>query len=191
MPKSGQQFIKENRAPRVHIAYEVETFGSRRKVELPFVMGVLSDLNGNAPKVLKDAKGEIVKDQEGQPVTVEKKSLSERDFEEFDMDNFEKKLEGIGPRLVLNKVENKLTAEGGNFSVDLTFAKMSDFEPGAIAEKVPQLRKLLDARRQLNDLMHYMDGKDSAQSVLDSLLKDRVMLEALANSAPKPDSGKQ
>jgi type VI secretion system protein ImpB len=160
--KSGQRFIKENRAPRVHIEYEVETFGSRRKVELPFVMGVMSDLSGKSKK--------------------EKDILDKRNFEEFDIDNFEQKMKGIAPRAVM-QVANTLTGEG-KLNVDLEFEKMDDFTPGAVAKKVPELAKLLEARQQLNDLMLYMDGKDGAQRVLDDVLKDPKLLKALAAAKP-------
>jgi type VI secretion system protein ImpB len=160
--KSGQRFIKENRAPRVHIEYEVETFGSRRKVELPFVMGVMSDLSGKSERP--------------------KSSLDQREFEEFDIDNFEQKMEGIAPRAVM-AVDNKLTGEG-KFSVALDFKSMKDFTPGAVAKNVPELAKLLEARQQINDLMLYMDGKDGAQGVLDDVLKNPDMLKALAAARP-------
>jgi len=162
MAKGGQRFIKENRAPRVHIEYEVETFGSRQKVELPFVMGVMSDLSGKSE--------------------VEKKKLADRDFIEFDMDNFEQKMEAIAPRAAFN-VDNTLTGEG-KVGVDLTFKSMDDFSPGAVAKNVPALAKLLEARTQLNDLMLYMDGKDGAQSLLDKVLKDPDLLKALAGTKP-------
>ena len=140
MAKSGQRFIKENRAPRVHIEYEVETFGSKQKVELPFVMGVMSDLSGKSH--------------------VEKKTLADRDFLEFDMDNFDQRMAAIAPRAAFN-VDNSLTGEG-KLAVDLTFNSMEEFSPGAVAKKVPALAQLLEARQQLNDLMVYMDGKDYA-----------------------------
>ncbi len=160
--KSGQRFIKENRAPRVHIEYEVETYGSRQKVDLPFVMGVMSDLSGKSE--------------------VEKKPLDKRDFTEFDMDNFEQRMEAIAPRAVF-QVENTLTGEG-KVAVELTFKSMDDFTPGQIAEKVPALKKLLDARRELSDLMAYMDGKDGAQDLLDKVLKDPDLMKSLASAKP-------
>ncbi len=166
--QSGQRFIKQNRAPRVHIEYEVETFGARQKVELPFVMGVMSDLSGKSE--------------------VEKKALDKRDFLEFDMDNFEQRMEAIAPRAVF-QIENTLTGEG-QMSVDMTFKSMDDFSPGAIAAKVPALAKLLEARRQLNDLMLYMDGKDGAQGLLDKVLKDPDLLKSLAAAAPAADADK-
>ncbi|HEY2710686.1 MAG TPA: type VI secretion system contractile sheath small subunit [Caulobacteraceae bacterium] len=162
--KGGQKFIKENRAPRVHIEYEVETYGSRQKVELPFVMGVMSDLSGKS--------------------LVEKKTLDKRDFVEFDMDNFEQRMEAIAPRAAFI-VDNTLTGEG-KLGVDLTFKTLDDFGPGAIAKNVPALSKLLEARQQLSDLMAYMDGKDGAQTLLDKVLKDPDLLKAIA-AAPKPD----
>jgi type VI secretion system protein ImpB len=165
MAKSGQRFIKENRAPRVHIEYEVETGGAKQKVELPFVMGVMSDLSGKS--------------------TVERKTLSERDFLDFDMDNFDKRMAAIKPRAAFN-VDNALTGEG-KLAVELEFNKMDDFSPGAIAQKVPALAQLLEARQQVNDLMLFMDGKDGAQDLLDKLLKDPDLMKAM--SAARPATG--
>jgi type VI secretion system protein ImpB len=163
--KGGQRFIKENRAPRVHIEYEVETFGSRQKIEIPFVMGVMSDLSGKS--------------------NVEKKSLDKRDFVEFDMDNFEQKMEAMAPRAAFT-VENTLTGDG-QMAVDLSFKSMEDFSPGQVAKNVPALAKLLEARQQLNDLMLYMDGKDGAQELLDKVLKDPELMKALAAAKPASD----
>jgi type VI secretion system protein ImpB len=165
--KGGQRFIKENRAPRVHIEYEVETYGSRQKVELPFVMGVMSDLSG---------KSEI-----------EKKALDKRDFLEFDMDNFEQRMEAIAPRAVF-QVENTLTGEG-KLGVDLTFKSMDDFSPGAVAKQVPALNKMLEARQELSDLMAYMDGKDGAQDLLDKVLKDPDLMKSLAAAGKPSEAG--
>jgi type VI secretion system protein ImpB len=165
MAKSGQRFIKENRAPRVHIEYEVETYGSMQKVSLPFVMGVLSDLSGKS--------------------LVEKKSLDQRDFVEIDMDNFEQRMAAIAPRAAFN-VENTLTGEG-KLAVDLTFKTMEDFSPGAVAKNVPALAKLLEARQELNDLMLYMDGKEGAQDLLDKVLKDPELMKALVAAKPASD----
>ena len=159
--KSGQRFIKENRAPRVHIAYEVETYGSTQKVELPFVMGVMSDLSGKSH--------------------VEKKEASKRDFVEFDMDNFDQRMEAMAPRAAFN-TDNTLSADGGKMAVDLTFKSMEDFSPGEVAKRVPAVAKLLEARQQLNDLLLYMDGKDGAQELLDKVLKDPTLMKALSSA---------
>ena len=157
MAKSGQRFIRENRAPRVHIEYEVETYGSRQKVELPFVMGVLSDLSGKSE--------------------VEKKGLSERDFLEFDMDNFDQRMEKIAPRAAF-MTDNALSGEG-KLGIDLTFKNMNDFDPGQIAKKVPAMAKLLEAQQELNDLLTFVDGKAGAQDLLDKVLKDPSLLKSL------------
>ena len=158
--KSGQKFIKQNRAPRVHIEYEVETFGAKQKVDLPFVMGVLSDLSGKS--------------------LVEKKTADKRDFTEFDMDNFEQRMEAIAPRAAFT-VDNTLGG-GGKLGVDMTFKNMNAFSPGEVAKNVPALNKLLEARQQLNDLLLYMDGKDGAQELLDKVLKDPALLTALSSA---------
>ena len=165
--QSGQRFIKKNRAPRVHIEYEVETFGSRQKIELPCVMGVMSDLSGKSE--------------------VEKKSLDKRDFSEFDMDNFEQRMEAIAPRAVF-QVDNTLTGDGSKLGVDLTFKSMDDFSPGAVAKNVPALAKMLEARQELSDLMAYMDGKDGAQDLLDKVLKDPELMKSLASKPAADES---
>ena len=123
--KSGQRFIRENRKPRVHIEYEVETYGSRQKVELPFVMGVMSDLSGKS--------------------LVEKKPADQREFVEIDMDNFDQRLEAIAPRAAF-AVDNTLTGEG-KLAVDLTFRSMNEFSPGEIARKVEPLARALEGRQ--------------------------------------------
>ena len=157
MAQEGQKFIRRNRAPRVHIEYEVATYGSVEKISLPFVMGVLADLSGKSEK--------------------EKKEMSERDFVNVDMDNFGEFQKGIAPRAAFY-VDNKLTGEG-KLSVDLTFNSMEDFSPGAVAQQIPATAKLLDARKQLSDLLDYMDGKDKAEGVIDGLIKILDLLYSL------------
>jgi len=161
--KSGQRFIRENRKPRVHIEYEVETYGARQKVELPFVMGVISDLSG---KSLKD-----------------KKAVESRDFTDFDMDNFDQRMEAIAPRVAF-AVDNTLAGDGAKMAVDLTFNSMNDFSPGQIAKNIEPLSKLLEARTQLEDLLSYMDGKHGAQELLDKVLQDPDLLKAISSAKP-------
>jgi type VI secretion system protein ImpB len=158
MAQDGQKFIKRNRSPRVHIEYEVQTYGSVEKISLPFVMGVLSDLSGKSEK--------------------DKKSMAERDFVNVDMDNFGEFQKSIAPRAAFY-VDNTLTGEG-KLSVDLTFNSMDDFTPGGVAKQLPATAKLLDARQQLSDLLAYMDGKDKAEGVIDQLLKNPDLLNTLA-----------
>jgi len=167
MPKeSSQKFIARNRAPRVQIEYDVEVYGSEKKVQLPFVMGVMSDLTGKPSEPLAP--------------------VADRKFLEIDIDNFDDRLKAMKPRVAFN-VPNLLSGEG-NLSVELTFDSMDDFSPAAVAKRVDSLRVLLDARSQLNNLMTYMDGKVGAEERLAELLKDPSLLQALA-SAPKDKGG--
>jgi type VI secretion system protein ImpB len=161
--ESGQKFIARNRAPRVQIEYDVETYGAEKKVELPFVMGVLADLAG--------------KSKEPQP------TLEERKLLEIDVDNFDDRLRAIRPRAAF-RVQNTLTGEG-ELPVDLTFESLDDFLPDAIARKVPALRQLLEARQELANLLSYMDGKARAEDLLTQLLQDPALMKALA-AAPDP-----
>jgi type VI secretion system protein ImpB len=163
MSDSGQKFIRRNRAPRVHISYE-DPYDAERQVELPFVMGVLSDLSGNDPGA-------------------EKPEIADRKFLEFDMDNFENRMAAIEPGVAM-KVENKLGGAGDQkLSVNLRFKKMEDFSPAAVARQVPALAKLLEAREQLSNLLKYMDGKAAASDQLKALLSDPQLMAALRNRA--------
>ncbi len=164
MAQSSQKFIARNRAPRVQIEYDVEVYGAEKKVQLPFVMGVMADLSG--------------KPEEALPPVAERKML------EIDVDNFDDRLKSMKPRAAF-QVPNTLTGEG-NLSVDLTFESLDDFSPAAIARKVGALNQLLQARTQLSNLMTYMDGKAGAEDLIAKALNDPTLLQSLA-SAPKPD----
>jgi type VI secretion system protein ImpB len=161
--KSSQKFIARNRAPRVQIEYDVEVYGAEKKIQLPFVMGVMADLSG--------------KPAESLPAVADRKAV------EIDVDNFDDRLKSMKPRVAFN-VPNTLTGEG-NLSVDLSFENMDDFSPAAVARKVDALSKLLDARTQLSNLLTYMDGKSGAEELIAQALKDPALLQSLA-SAPKP-----
>jgi type VI secretion system protein ImpB len=162
---SGQKFIAKNRAPRVQIEYDVEVYGAEKKVELPFVMAVLSDLSGKSE--------------------VELPALTERKFLDIDIDNFDERLKSIKPRVSFS-VPNTLTGEG-RLSVDMTFNNMDDFSPAQIAQKVDALKQLLDARTQLSNLQTYMDGKVGAEGLISQILQDPALMKTLA-AAPKPET---
>jgi type VI secretion system protein ImpB len=165
--KSGQKFIARNRAPRVQIEYDVEIYGSEKKIELPFVMGVLADLSGKPTQDLPQ--------------------VADRKFLEIDVDNFDERMKAIQPRVAF-AVPNTLTGEG-QVMVDLTFEGMDDFSPAAVARKVDALSQLLDARIQLANLQTYMDGKSGAEDLVRKLLQDKSLLKSLASSPkPKPES---
>lgn len=160
---SSQKFIARNRAPRVQIEYDVETYGSEKKIQLPFVVGVMSDLSGKPTEAL--------------PAVADRKML------EVDVDNFDDRMKSIKPRVAF-MVPNTLTGEG-NVAVDITFESMDDFSPGAVAKKVDSLAKLLEARNQLSNLLTYMDGKSGAESLITKALQDPALLQTLA-SMPAP-----
>jgi type VI secretion system protein ImpB len=167
---SSQKFIARNRAPRVQIEYDVELYGAEKSVQLPFVMGVMSDLSGNPAKPLP--------------------AVADRKFVEISVDNFDDRLKAMEPRVAV-QVPNTLTGEG-NLNVDLTFESLADFSPAAVARKIPALNALLQARTQLANLITYMDGKTGAEELIAKVLKDPSLLQALASTAkpateePKP-----
>jgi type VI secretion system protein ImpB len=157
---SSQKFIARNRAPRVQIEYDVELYGAEKKVQLPFVMGVLADLSGKPAEPLPP--------------------VADRKFLEIDVDNFDSRMKALKPRAAF-QVPNTLTGEG-NLSVELTFESMDDFSPAAVAGKVDALNKLLEARKQLANLITYMDGKTGAEELVAKLLQDPALLQTLAAS---------
>lgn len=163
---SSQKFIARNRAPRVQIEYDLELYGAQKKVNLPFVMGVMADLSGKPAEALP--------------------GVADRKFLEIDVDNFDERMKSMKPRVAF-QVPNTLTGEG-NLSVDITFESMDDFSPAAVARKVEPLRKLLEARTQLANLLTYMDGKSGAEELLTKVMGDPELMKSLA-SAPKPKEG--
>ena len=165
MAQSSQKFIARNRAPRVQIEYDVELYGAEKKIQLPFVMGVLADLSGKPEEPLPP--------------------VADRKFLDIDVDNFDSRMKALKPRVAF-PVPNTLTGEG-NLMVDITFESMDDFSPAAVARKVDALSKLLEARQQLSNLITYMDGKTGAEELIAKVLQDPALLKSLAESAKAPD----
>jgi type VI secretion system protein ImpB len=150
----------------VQIEYDVELYGSEKKIQLPFVMGVLSDLTGKPAEPLPP--------------------VADRKFLEIDVDNFDSRMKAMKPRVAF-QVPNSLTGEG-NMNVELTFESMDDFSPTAVAKKVDSLNKLLEARQQLSNLITYMDGKSGAEDLVSKLLRDPALLQTLAATKKEPEN---
>ena len=162
--QSSQKFIARNRAPRVQIEYDVELYGAEKKIQLPFVMGVMADLSGKSAEDL--------------PAVADRKAL------DIDVDNFDERMKSMKPKVQFT-VPNTLTGEG-NLAIDITFENMDDFSPAAVARNVDSLKKLLEARTQLANLKTWMDGKTGAEKLIANMLNDPTLLQALA-SAPKAE----
>jgi len=168
---SGQKFIRRNRPPRVHITYE-NPANAEEKVEIPFVMGVMSDLSGNTPGV-------------------EKEEIVHRKFLDFDMDNLDARMAAIQPGVSF-RVQNKLSDNADEkVGISLRFNKMADFEPAAVARQVPALAKLLEARQQLANLARYMDGKVAAEETVRKLLSDPQLMATLKNRAAETSDNQE
>ena len=163
MPKreSVQQKIARIRPPRVQITYDVETGGAIEMKELPFIVGVLGDYVGKPEEALP--------------------ALKNRKFVEIDRDNFDQVLSGMKPRLAYT-VDNKLQDDGSKVGVELKFNKLEDFEPDSIVQQVEPLRKLVEARKKLNDLMSKMDGNDKLEEMLNDIMADADKQKQLSES---------
>ncbi|MEO5860150.1 MAG: type VI secretion system contractile sheath small subunit [Pyrinomonadaceae bacterium] len=162
MPKreSVQQKISRIRPPRVQITYDVETGGAIEMKELPFVVGVLGDYSGKPEEALP--------------------ALKNRKFVEVDRDNFDQVLSGMKPRLAYN-VDNRLQDDGSKVGVELKFNKMDDFEPDNVVQQVEPLRKLVEAREKLSDLLSKMDGNEKLEGILNDLMADQDKQKELSS----------
>ena len=158
MSDSIHDKLKRVRKPRVHITYDVETNGAVEKKELPFVMGVMGDYSGDN--------------------TENKKALRDRKFVQVDRDNFNEALAKVNPKLNM-KVDNTLADDDSEISVDLDFKNLGDFEPNRIVEQVDPLKKLMDARNKLRDLMTKVDRSDELESILEDVLQSTDSLNSL------------
>lgn len=160
MAKSSTQHkLDRVRRPRVQITYDVETGGSMRKVELPFVVGVLADLSGQPKEKLK--------------------ALKDRKVVAIDRDNFNSVLQKSAPRVAM-KVQNRLTDEDTKLAVELNFKHIDDFEPARVAEQIPALRELLSMREKLTQLLSKMEGNDKLEELLGDVLTNTEKAMELA-----------
>jgi len=162
--------LERVRKPRVHITYQVETEGAEVERELPFVVGVLGDFSGDPTEPLKP--------------------LKDRKFIQVDRDNFNDVMARLTPGVNL-KVENTLQGDGSQMAVGLKFRSMDDFAPGAVVDQVPALKKLLETRNQLRDLMTKVDRSEDLEKVLERVLQNtddlKQMGSALGVDAPTGD----
>jgi len=172
MSESTQHKLDRVRRPRVQITYDVETGGAMRKVELPFVVGVMGDLSGQRKEAL--------------PV------MKDRKFVNIDRDNFNDVMSKAAPRVAMS-VENKLTADNTKLAVELNFKSIDDFEPARVAQQVPALKEILDMRQRLTQLLSKMEGNDKLEALLADVLNNTDKAAALAKEmgieAPKAEGG--
>ena len=176
MPKkeSTQHKLDRVRSPRVHITYDVEVGGAIELKELPFVVGVLGDFSGKPDQPLPRVR--------------------DRKFVEIDRDNFDQVLAGTKPRLAY-RVDNKLTDDGSKLNVELRFNSMQDFEPDQVVRQVEPLRKLVEARQRLSDLLSKMDGNDKLEALLSEVIQNsdqqQQLSAALGLGAAEKDGAKE
>jgi len=171
MPKkeSTQHKISRVRAPRVHLTYDVEVGGAIETKELPFVVGVMGDFSGKPEQPLPRVR--------------------DRKLIEIDRDNFDQVLAGMKPRLAL-RVDNKLAGDGSKMSVDLRFSKLEDFEPDNLVQQVEPLRKLVEGRKKLSDLLSKTDGNDRLEELLQDIIQSSGQQQQLSQALGIEGSGK-
>ena len=152
--------LKRVRKPRVHITYDVETEGALVKKELPFVIGVTGDFSGHNTEDLKP--------------------LKDRRFIQIDRDNYNDILKRMNPKLNIN-VENTLSDDNSEMKLSLSFKSLDDFEPAAVVNQVEPLKKLMDTRNKLRDLMTKIDRSEDLENILEDVLNNTASLDKLAS----------
>jgi type VI secretion system protein ImpB len=162
MAESLQHTLDRVRSPRVQITYDVEIGDAIEMKEIPFVVGVLADLSGKPDEPLPKVK--------------------DRKFVEIDRDNFNQVLSGMKPRLAY-RVDNKLTDDDSKMAVELRFKSLDDFHPERVAEQVTPVRKLVEARKRLSDLLAKLDGNDKLEELLQDVLANTDSIEKLGQEA--------
>jgi len=158
--ESLQHTLDRVRAPRVQITYDVEVGDAIEMKEIPFVVGVLGDLSGKPDEPLP--------------------KLKDRKFVEIDRDNFDNVLAGMKPRLAF-RADNKLTDDDTKLAVELRFKSIDDFHPERVAEQITPVRKLVDARKRLSDLLNKLDGNDKLDELLQDVISSTDSLEKLGS----------
>jgi type VI secretion system protein ImpB len=170
--ESTQRKLSRVRPPRVHITYDLQKGDAIEKKDLPFVLGVLGDFSG-------------------QPVEP-KKPLRERSFLKIDRDNFDQVLAGMKPRLAY-RVDNTLEDDGTQLNIELKFDSLESFEPDRVVQQIEPLRKLIEARKRLSDLLSHMDGNDRLEELLRDIVENddqqRQLSQALGLDTPGGDEG--
>ena len=160
MADSIHDKLKRVRKPRVHITYDVETNGAVEEKEIPFVMGVMGDYSGDN--------------------TESKKALKDRKFSQIDRDNFNDVMANVSPSVKM-KVENTLEKDGSEFSLDMNFQNMEDFEPHKIVNEVEPLKNLMDTRNKLRDLLTKADRSEELESILEEILSNSDALSSFSD----------
>ena len=168
MADSIHDKLKRVRKPRVHITYDVETNGAEEKKELPFVMGVMGDYSGDN--------------------TDNKKSLKERKFVNIDRDNFNEAMGKVNPKLNM-KVENTLSDDDSELSVDLDFKSMSDFDPATVVNQVEPLKQLMEARNKLRDLLSKADRSEELEAILEEVLQNTDKITEISKELGTGEGG--
>jgi len=159
MSSSIHDKLDRVRKPRVHITYQVETEGAVVEKELPFVVGVLGDFSGNPTQPLKP--------------------LKDRKFIQIDRDNFNDVMGRMTPGLNI-KVDNTLKGDGSQLALNLKFNSMDDFEPAKVVGQVEPLKKMLETRDKLRDLLSKVDRSEDLEGVLEKILQNDEQLKKLS-----------
>jgi type VI secretion system protein ImpB len=166
MSDSTQHKLDRVRPPRVHITYDVEIGDAVEQKEIPFVVGVLGDMSGHPEKPLPP--------------------LKERKCVDIDRDNFNAILEGMKPRLAF-KVDNRMADNDTKIGVELTFSSLDDFHPENIARQIEPVRKLVEARNKLYNLLGKLDGNDKLEALLQDVISNTDKLEMIHKESVELD----
>jgi type VI secretion system protein ImpB len=163
--KEGSVAPKE----RVNITYKPATGNAKEDVELPLKMLMLGDYSMRPdPTPLEDRK----------PINVDK-------------DNFQKVMSEQKLSLSMS-VKDKLSEnEGDDLNVNLKFRRLSDMEPAAIANQVPELKKLLELRAALTALKGPLGNEKAFRNKIQNILSDPASRNRIINELGLKKDGEE
>lgn len=135
---------------RVNITYKPATGDAKEEVELPLKVLVMGDFTGSPDET----------------------AVEDRQALNVDKDNFDNVLKSYNIKLD-TAVENKLAEEPGEeMAVSLDFKSLKDFNPDAIVDKVPELKKLVELRNALKAVKGPLGNIPEFKKKLNDLVSD-------------------
>ncbi len=158
---SGAELSTKRYPGRVNMTARVYTGDAYEVKEVPLVVGVLGDFRGASDAPLAP--------------------LHKREFAEVRPDTLDAVIKKTAP-VVKAEVENRLRADGSKFEVTLRIGKLSDFNPDAVAEQVPEIAELVKLRRKLQELRARLAGNKEWAGELKKVLGNETSLKALKSA---------
>lgn len=144
---------------RVNIVYRPATGDAKEEVELPLKVLVMGDFTMADDETMVEDRKAI--------------NIDKNNFDDV-LNSYDIKLDTV--------VKNKLSDEDEEMAVNLKFDSLKDFNPDAVVEQIPELKKLVELRNALKAVKGPLGNipefkKKLNELVADDGAKDRILKE--------------